>query len=266
MALTTLRREIIDGIAIMTFATPDNLNGITEQRLDEIEAVLTEVEADANVRALIITGEGRAFCVGLDLALLDRAFSDLDWFDQIVERMNTIITRIEQLDIPTITANNGFTRAGGFEISLGCDFMIIADEAKVGDVHTDAGVVPACATLRLVRRVGLQNAKEILWTAKWYKGQEAVDIGLALKSVPLANLRDEAIAFARTLTDKPRATLAVLKRIIRDGAQLSSAEGAALELAAFSHYNRTQPYGREGYTAFRENRIPAWKQQDAAIR
>ena len=259
MAFTSLRFEKTDRIGIMTFATPDNLNGITEQRLDEIEAVLSDVEHDQVLGALIITGEGRAFCVGLDLGLLDRAFADLDWFDTIVGRMNRIITRLEQLDIPTITANNGFTRAGGFEISLGCDFMIVADEAKVGDVHTDAGVVPACVTLRLVRRVGMQKAKEILWAARWYKGQEAVDVGLAIKSVPLASLRDEAIAFAKSMTDKPRETLAVLKRIMRDGAHLSTAEGAAMELAAFAHYNRTQPYGREGYNAFREKRVPSWK-------
>lgn len=259
MPFQTLHFEKIDRICIMTFATPDNLNGITEQRLDEIEAVLTDVESDPEVGALILTGEGRAFCVGLDLGLLDRAFSDLDWFDHIVARMNRIITRLEQLDIPTIVANNGFTRAGGFEISLGCDFMIIADEAQVGDVHTDAGVVPACVTQRLVRRVGLQNAKEILWGAKWYKGPEAVAIGLAIKSVPLATLRDEAIDYAKGMTDKPRETIAVLKRLMSDGAQLSTADGATMELAAFGHYNRTQPFGKEGYTAFREKREPRWK-------
>ena len=259
MDYTTLRHETIDGITIVTFATPDNLNGITEARLDDIEAVLGACEADESVRALILTGEGRAFCVGLDLDLLDRAFGDLDYFDVIVGRVNGIITRLENLDIPTIAANNGFTRAGGFEISLGCDFMIVADEAKVGDVHTDAGVVPAAVTLRLKRRVGDQRAKQILWGAGWYKGQEAVDIGLAIKSVPLASLRDEAIAYARTMTDKPRATLATLKRIMRDGHLLATADGAALELRAFAHYNRTQPYGREGYTAFREKRAPSWK-------
>lgn len=259
MTYNTLRFEQADGIAIVTFSTPENLNGITPERLDEIEAVLTECETSQDVRALILTGEGRAFCVGLDLDLLDRAFADLDWFDEVVARLNRIITRIEQLDIPTIAANNGFTRAGGFEISLGCDFMIVADEAKVGDVHTDAGVVPACVTLRLVRRVGLQRAKEILWTAKWYTGQEAVEAGLAIKSVPLATLRDEAIAFARSMTDKPRETIAVLKRVMRDGQGLDTAAGAALELKAFGNYNRTQPYGREGYTAFREKRQPNWK-------
>lgn len=259
MTYKTLRYEVAERIALVTFATPENLNGITAERLDEIEAVLTAIEGDEDLGAMILTGEGRAFCVGLDLGLLERAFGDLDYFDSIVARINAIITRLENLPIPTIVANNGYTRAGGFEISLGCDFMIVADEAKVGDVHTDAGVVPACVTLRLRRRVGDMRAKEILWTAKWYKGQEAVDIGLAMKSVPLASLVDEARAFARTLTNKPRATIAALKVILRDGDGMSVAEGAAMELRVFSHYNRTQPYGREGYTAFREKRVPAWK-------
>ena len=259
MAFESIRYDKAERIAVVTFATPDNLNGITEARLEELEAVLTDLETDPDTGALIITGEGRAFCVGLDLGLLDRAFSDLDYFDEVVGRMSRIIARLENLPIPTITAHNGFTRAGGFEISLACDFMIVADEAKIGDVHTDAGVMPACATLRLRRRVGDMRAKEILWTAKWYKGQEAVDVGLALKSVPLAGLRDEALAFARTLIDKPRVTLAQLKQIMRDGADLGIAEGAAMELRAFSRYNRTQPYGREGYAAFREKRQPSWK-------
>lgn len=259
MTFTTLRYEKSERIALVTFSTPDNLNGITEARLDEIEAVLTDCENDEDIGALILTGEGRAFCVGLDLDLLDRAFGDLDYFDVVVGRVNGIITRLENLNIPTIAANNGFTRAGGFEISLGCDFMIVANEAKVGDVHTDAGVVPAAVTLRLRRRVGDMRAKEILWTAKWYKGQEAVDIGLAMKSVPLANLVEEARSFARSMIDKPRPTLAALKTIMREGDGLSIAEGAALELKTFAHYNRMQPYGSEGYRAFREGRTPTWK-------
>lgn len=259
MMFSTLRYEKADRIAVATFATPGNLNAITEARLDDLEAVLTDCETDEAVGALILTGEGRAFCVGLDLDLLDRTFADLDLFDTVVRRLAAIITRLENLAIPTIAANNGYTRAGGFELSLGCDFMIVADEAHVGDAHTDAGVMPACVTLRLRRRVGDQRAKEILWTARWYKGQQAVDVGLALKSVPLADLVAEARAFAASMTDKPRPTLAALKAVLRDGLMLDVADGAALELQAFSHYNRTQPFGREGYRAFREKRVPSWK-------
>ncbi|WP_336951517.1 enoyl-CoA hydratase/isomerase family protein [Sphingobium aromaticivastans] len=259
MSYSTLTYDVSDGIGLMTFDTPDLLNSLTEARFVDIEAVLDRVEADADLGAFIMTGTGKAFCVGLDLDLLDQAFDDISYFEKTVRRLAAIIARIEALEIPTIAAVNGFARAGGFEMTLGCDFMIIADEAKIGDVHTDAGVVPACVSLRLKRRVGEQRAKEMLWTARWYKGPEAVSIGLALKSVPLASLVEEARAFAMTMTDKPRPALASLKQIFIDGAELGVSEGAELELRSFVQYMGTQPYGREGYRAFREKREPSWK-------
>ena len=168
MAFTTLTYEVADRIAVMTFTQPERLNAISETRLAEMEAVLDRVEGDPAVRALVITGIGRAFCVGLDLDLLDKAFDDIPYFTSVVQRLSRIVLRIEALDIPTIAAINGYARAGGFEMTLGCDFCIMADEAKIGDVHTDAGVVPAFVSLRLRRRVGDQVAKDILWTARWY--------------------------------------------------------------------------------------------------
>ncbi|WP_404479924.1 enoyl-CoA hydratase/isomerase family protein [Novosphingobium sp. BL-52-GroH] len=259
MAFSSLTYEVADRIGLLTFTTPDLLNSLTEARFADLEAALDIIEQDADLGALVITGTGKGFCVGLDLDLLDRAFDDIAYFESTVRRLAAIIARIEALEIPTIAAVNGFARAGGFEMTLGCDFMIIADEARIGDVHTDAGVVPACVSLRLKRRVGEQRAKEVLWTARWYKGPEAVAIGLALKSVPLASLVDEARAFAATMTDKPRPALASLKRIFIDGAQLGVTEGAELELASFVDYMGNQPYGREGYRAFREKREPDWK-------
>jgi enoyl-CoA hydratase/carnithine racemase len=116
-------------------------------------------------------------------------------------------------------------------------------------------------SLRLKRRVGEQRAKEVLWTARWYKGAEAVAIGLALKSVPLDALLDEAKAFAKSLTDKPQPALAMLKQVLIDGAELGVAAGTELELGRFIAYMSNEPYGREGYRAFREKRLPAWKQQ-----
>jgi enoyl-CoA hydratase/carnithine racemase len=259
MAFTSLTFEVTDRIAVATFTTPERLNGISEERLADLEAILERVEADQAIRALIVTGTGKAFCVGLDLDLLDRAFDDLAYFTTTVRRLSRIVERIEALEIPTIAAINGFARAGGFEMTLGCDFCIIADEAMIGDVHTDAGVVPAFVSLRLRRRVGDQRAKEILWTARWYTGPEAVAIGLALKSVPLARLLDEARAFAGSIIDKPRAAIAALKRVYIEGAELGVAAGTELELANFADYMANQPYGREGYRAFREKREPNWR-------
>lgn len=252
--------EKTDRIAIVTFDTPKRLNAISEARLTELEAVLTDLESGSDVGALILTGgEGKAFCVGLDLDLLARAFAELDYFEQVVRRVDGIITRLEALPFPTIAAINGITRAGGFEFSMGCDFVIVADDAPYGDAHTDSGVLPAAATLRLKRRVGEQRAKEMIWTSRWYVGPEAVAAGLALKSVPRAQLRAEAIAFAKTITDKPPAVIAASKRVFQQGVDLSLADGVEMELQNFMHYLRTEPYGREGYTAYCEGRLPFWK-------
>lgn len=259
MNYSTLTYEASERIGVMTFAQPERLNAISEARLSEIEAVLDVVEGDNDLGALIITGTGKAFCVGLDLDLLDRAFDDMGYFEATVRRLSVIIGRIEALQIPTIAAINGFARAGGFEITLGCDFCIIADEAQIGDAHTDSGVVPACVTLRLKRRVGEQRAKELMFSARWYSGREAVDIGLAIKAVPLANLLEEARVYAKTITDKPRATIAAVKQIFIDGADLGVKDGTELELTSFVRYMSSQPYGREGYRAFREKRTPSWK-------
>ena len=176
-----------------------------------------------------------------------------------MRRVDGIITRLEALPIPTIAAVNGLTRAGGFEFTMGCDFVLIADDAQYGDAHTDSGVLPAAATLRLARRVGPQRAKEMIWTSRWYVGPEAVAAGLALRSVPRAQLRAEAIAFAKTITDKPAAVIAASKRVFQKGVDASLADGVEIELQNFMHYLRTEPYGREGYTAYREKRLPFWK-------
>jgi enoyl-CoA hydratase/carnithine racemase len=261
MTYSSLVYERMDRVGIVTFNTPKRLNAISELRLDEMEAVLSDVEADTGLGALIITGgEGKAFCVGLDLELLDRAFSDMAYFEQVVRRVNGIITRLEALPIPTIAAVNGITRAGGFEFTMGCDFVIVADDAQYGDVHTDAGVLPAAASLRLKRRVGEQRAKEMIWTARWYTGPQAVEAGLALKSVPRGRLRAEAMAFALTMTDKPRAVIAASKRVFQLGVDAGLAEGVEIELRNFVHYLSTEGYGREGYRAYRERRPPSWRQ------
>jgi enoyl-CoA hydratase/carnithine racemase len=257
---STLRYEIDDaGIGVMTFATPARLNAITEARLSEMEAVLDAAAQEPALRALIITGEGdRAFCVGLDLDLLDRAFADLDYFQAIVTRVAGVIARLEALPVPTLAAINGVTRAGGFEFALGCDFIIVADEADIG-AHTDSGVLPAAVTTRLKRKIGDQKAKALIWSARYLRGQEAVDWGLAIRSTPRSGLIAEAKAFLRGLTDKPRSVIAASKRVLQATADMPLDEAVAFELATFARYMREEPYGREGYTAFRERRPPSWK-------
>ena len=260
-AFPTLRWEKVDPqIGICTFNTPERLNSISEQRLADLEAVLTEAESDTDLRALILTGgEGNAYCVGLDLELLDRAFYDIPYLESVVRRLNTIVLRLEALTIPTIAAVNGYARAGGFEISMGCDFIVMADEAKIGDVHTDAGVLPAVTSMRLARRIGTQRAKELIWTGRWFTGAEAVGSGLALWSVPRADLRAKAVAFAASMASKPGPCIAANKSVFQMSVDKPIDEGVENEIAVFVRFMTEQPYGKEGYAAYREGRKPFWQ-------
>ncbi len=150
-------------------------------------------------------------------------------------------------------------RAGGFEIALACDLLIIADEARIGDNHTHVGVMPGGgSTQRLPRRIGEQRAKELIWSARWLSGQEAAAIGLALRSVPLADLSVAIEAVLAKLRQRPRATIDVVKRTIHAARDLPLADGIELEIQTFVEYMGTLPYAREGYEASLASRSPSW--------
>ncbi len=248
MSYETLTYEVKQKVAYVTFNTPDQLNSITEQRMTELEAVMAELKRDAQVNAAVLTGSGKAFCVGLDLELLKKAFEDIDYFGGVIKRLNAILFDIERLPIPVIAAVNGFARAGGFEIALACDIMLIAEEAKIGDNHSHVHVMPGGgSTQRLPRRIGAQRAKELIWTARWLTGREAVDYGLALRAVPRDQLQAAVEELVAQLRDKVRPCLAVIKDTMREGAPLPIEDAVAVEMRNFVRYMGDEPYAREGF-------------------
>jgi len=255
MKFKTLNYEIRDRVAYVTFATPERLNSITEERLRELDTVLDAVESDQTLHAMTITGEGRAFCVGDDLDFLKQAFEDLDFFEKFLRHFNDVLLRIERLEIPVIAVVNGIARAGGFETAISCDLILIADEAQIGDHHTHVGVMPGGgATQRLPRRIGIQAAKDLIWSARWLTGTEAAACGLALKSVPLERLKDETEALLTEYRNKPRAVLSVVKRMIHEGQSLSIEEGIDLEIRTFMEHTRNEPVVREMFWASMQER------------
>jgi enoyl-CoA hydratase/carnithine racemase len=260
----TLDFEIRDRIAYATFATPERLNSITEARLQDLERVVARVRDDGEVHALVLGGRGRAFCVGLDLGLLQRAFDDLAYFEAIVRRLNGVLLEFEALPVPVIAAVNGYARAGGFEIALACDLLLIADEARIGDNHTHVGVMPGGgSTQRLPRRIGEQRAMELIWSARWLTGPEAAAIGLALRSVPAAELDAAVESLVAPMRSQPRACLGAVKGAIHAGRTLPVPEGVEFEIRAFVDYMGGQPYAREGFVASREGRPPNWQMSRA---
>jgi enoyl-CoA hydratase/carnithine racemase len=255
----TLNFEVRDRVGYVQFSTPDTLNSLSEARIEDLEAVIARVKADAEIRALTITGSGRAFCVGLDLELLKRAFNDPVYFEKTIRRLQAVLLDLESLPVPVIAAVNGYARAGGFELAIACDLMVIADEAKIGDRHTNLGVLPGGGiSQRLPRRVGEQRAKALVLLAPWLSGEQAVAYGLALRSVPLADLPAAVEEMLSELRHRPRECSAAIKSAMHAARTLDSAQAVEFEIQTFVKYMVNLPYGREGYEASLAGRPPNW--------
>lgn len=255
-----IRLERDGPVARLTLSRPDALNAIDEEVLGALPVALQQVADDVTCKALVVTGAGdRAFSVGLDLDLLGHAFEDHDYFADVVHRFKRILLDLERLPVPVIAAVNGLARAGGFELLLACDLVVVADEAKVGDTHVAFGIVPGGgASQRLPRRIGHQAAAEILLTGRWLSGPECVEVGLALRSAPRANLDDVVEELVGPMRPLSRAALSGTKRCIVEGADLPIDEAVDVELEHFVRHLRDEPTADEGYRAYREGRAPSW--------
>lgn len=251
--------EARDRIGTLTLHRPDAMNGIDEAMLAALPHTLAAVAADPGVKALVITGAGDAFCVGLDIGLLERAFADLAYFRDVLERFKRVLLDLEALPVPVVAAVNGLARAGGFEMALACDLVLIANEARIADHHLSFGIVPGGgATQRLARRVGQQRAREIIFTARWVSGEEAAAIGLALRSVPRAELPDAVESLVGVFRDRSRPGLAATKAAMNEGAGLPLAQALDVEIDHFLRYLAEEPTSREGFRAYVEKRAPSW--------
>lgn len=253
----TILLERRAGAAWLTLNRPESLNATTSLMLSELAQALNEVAEDRDTRVLVITGSGPSFCIGSDLSSLKAAFesNNLGLFRDYLQSINTIAFAIEDLPIPTIAMVNGRARAGGFELVMACDLVIIANEASIGDVHTPFGHMPgAGATQRVSRKIGMQKALELIYTGKWLTGPEAVEYGLALKAVPLDRLVSETQNLVDKLTDKTRDSLKYIKRAVLHGWDLPLRDGVALEVQSYLEYLATSTEPTERFRANQEKR------------
>jgi enoyl-CoA hydratase/carnithine racemase len=218
-----LRFDVDGPVAWVTLDRPEVLNALDLRLLADLRGACDRVEATPDIRACVLTGAGRAFSVGADIALLRTAFDAgrRGALHGFLEAVNHTMARIEALPVPTVAAVNGLARAGGFELLLACDLAVAVADARLGDVHTAFGVMPGGgSTHRLPRRIGEQAAKELIWSSRWLSGSEAADIGLVLRAVP---------------SDKSA---------MRRAAGRDSAAAAAIEAEEFVRYLDTAPGAR----------------------
>ncbi len=182
-------RDDADGVATLTLNRPDKLNALTPSVFVALRAHLDALAADESVRCVVLTGAGRSFCAGHDLA----AIADHERAPSRHYESETV-DALEQLPIPTIAKIKGHCFTGGLELALGCDLLIAAESAQLGDTHGQWGLAPVWGmSVRLPERVGRARAKELMFTSRRITGDQAALIGLVDRAVPELEL-DVAVA------------------------------------------------------------------------
>jgi enoyl-CoA hydratase/carnithine racemase len=244
-----------DSIAIVRLDRPDRLNALSDELLGDFETVLDRVDAEAGCRAIVITGNGRAFCAGADLRqLLSRLETDQERILSFVRRAGQVFSRLENSPLPVVAAVNGTAVAGGFELVLAADVVVAAEGALLGDGHVRYGVLPGGGgAVRLARKVPANVARRLLLTGDLEPAERFREWGLVDEVVPAEGLLDCALDLARRIATRSALGLAELKRVANAGRDLPTAEALALEFDAFAGYLGSRDLS-EGLTAFQERR------------
>jgi enoyl-CoA hydratase/carnithine racemase len=253
--------EVTGGIGTATLRRPEKLNAFHDGMLRELGDVLADVAGREEVRALILTGAGRAFCVGADLAWFNveaLGREPTPRFRAMAAATHEIFDRMEALEKPVIAALNGLCVGGGLEMALSCDIRLAADDARFGLPEVNAGIIPGSGGCsRLVRLIGAPRAKELVFTGDMISADEARAVGLVNRVVPAADLQAEARRFAEKLLSKAPQALAVAKLLINQAGHVDAATARVLDRLGQSLLLPTAD-AAEGARAFRAKRPPTF--------
>lgn len=248
--------DIRDGAVWITLNRPAALNSITPAIVAGIESALDRAEHD-DIRSVVLTGSGRAFCAGADLKFVRAASGDgVDKVNSFLASVLAMMSRLERFPRPVIAAVNGLAMAGGLELLLCCDLVIAARSAKIGDAHANYGLLPGGgSSVRLPRKIGPTRAKLIMFTGESVPAQDLVAAGLVNEVVDHADLMAATNRLVAKLADKSPLVLRRMKALIDDGLEQPSAQALRLELLATEVHALSDDM-KEGLAAFADKRKP----------
>lgn len=255
------------GALWVVFNRPDDMNPMDQPALETLEAAWDRAR-DTEPVAVVITGRGRAFSAGADLKSLRNLLADgmTPEFDDVLGTAPTICRKMEQLPVPVIAGVNGLCVAGGMELICAADLVIAAESARIADGHGNYGLLPMAGTAhRLARRVGLSNAKRLLFTGEFVSADEALRMGLVNWIVPDGTLDQRLTDICKTLAKKSPRVLKKMKMIADQGASATLEEAATFEnRVGRDHFASDFDIVREGLAAFVERREPSFREMDVS--
>jgi enoyl-CoA hydratase len=259
MAYELLTFQVDDRIATITVDRPDKLNALNDALMAELGRAIDDAVARDDVGAVLLTGAGRAFVAGADIAEL--ASQSATEGKARAERGQRVFRRFERSPKPTLAAVNGFALGGGCELAMACHLRIASDAAKFGQPEVKLGIVPGYgATQRLPRLVGKGRALQLLLTGEMIDAAEAYRIGLVNRVVPAAELLDAARATLTTILAQGPLAVAHCIEAVDRGLDLPLDDGIALEASYFGLLSASADKG-EGMRAFLEKRPPRFSGQ-----
>ncbi len=251
--MTNILLEKKGYIAVATINRPKALNALNSEVLSDLDELVATVKADDEIRALVITGSGeKAFVAGADIGEMSTLTKEGG--TAFGKHGNDVFRAIETLPIPTIAAVNGFALGGGCELSMACDIRICADTAVFGQPETGLGITPGFGgTQRLARLVSPGMAKQLIYTAKNIKADEAYRIGLVNAVYPLEELMPAAEKLAETIAKNAPIAVRACKKAINDGLQMDMDKAIVIEEELFGSCFQSADQ-IEGMSAFLEKR------------
>ena len=252
--------EVKEGVALITLNRPEQMNAFTPRMGLELGHALVTLEADESVRAIVITGAGRAFCVGAALDPDQSTFTGGD--DDEPEPLGPPVSDLSAwtMTTPILAAMNGHAVGLGLTYAMQWDIRIAAEDAKLGFVFTRRGVLPEANSLWLLSRaIGSSRALELLLTGRTFSGAEAAGLGLVSRAVPAGDVLPATLEVARDIAaNTAPESVSLTKQLFYEFLTTGDREGARAEEREAFHYLVGQPDGKEGMVSFLERRAPEW--------
>ncbi|MEP6872117.1 MAG: enoyl-CoA hydratase/isomerase family protein [Anaerolineaceae bacterium] len=255
------------GIAVLTFNEPERLNGFTQECKRDMTEVLVQAQMDDQVRVVVFTGSGRAFCAGDDLSgrrpadrpgLVPKLFgghhNEIGTYEGLRHISQPLNVAVRNLDKLCIAAINGVAIQTGLSLALACDFRIAAREARLGSATLRFGLLPdEGGQFLLVQLMGVARTMDFLMRKRIVSADEAFELGLVHEVVDGAQLMERTMSLATELANGPQVSMRLLKRSIYNAAEMTF-NHALDEIAAKTAISDHHPDAREGVAAFREKR------------
>ena len=258
MAYLYLKYLTDSGICTITLNRPEVYNALNDEITFELQDALKQASRDEQVRVVVLTGEGKAFCSGQDLKASQKA-EKRSFIDSLHNRYNPIVRAIRDMPKPVIARVNGVAAGAGCSLALACDLIVAVEDAQFIEVFINIGLVPdSGSSYFLPRSVGLPRAFELATMGTRLKASEAVAMGLINKAVPADQLDQEMSKFTSYYASAPTRAIGLIKKMLRKGVTSSLDEVLDYEAYCQEIAGNSSDY-KEGVTAFLEKRKPVFK-------